>query len=60
MATKNQKLMRSHDADDMIVYSIPEVPVTLQRRPFLQPESDQRLAHTGMFISRTLCGQSGI
>ncbi|KAF6823293.1 caleosin domain containing protein [Colletotrichum plurivorum] len=47
MATKNQKLMRSHDADDMIVYSIPEVPVTLQRRPFLQPESDQRLTHTG-------------
>ncbi|GJC78260.1 peroxygenase 1 [Colletotrichum liriopes] len=30
-----------------VVYSIPEVPVTLQRKPFLQPEKDQKLAHTG-------------
>lgn len=31
-----------------VVTSIPEVPVTVQRKPFLQPELDQKLAHTGM------------
>ncbi|WYZ46122.1 hypothetical protein EsH8_IX_000347 [Colletotrichum jinshuiense] len=30
-----------------VVFSIPEVPVTVQRKPFLQPEEDQKLAHTG-------------
>ncbi|GJD00582.1 caleosin domain containing protein [Colletotrichum higginsianum] len=30
-----------------VVTSIPEVPVTVQRKPFLQPELDQKLAHTG-------------
>ncbi|KAK1621945.1 Caleosin related protein-domain-containing protein [Colletotrichum phormii] len=30
-----------------VVWSIPEVPITQQRKPFLQPEKDQKLAHTG-------------
>ncbi|KAK8080345.1 Caleosin related protein-domain-containing protein [Apiospora hydei] len=30
-----------------VVGSIPEVPVTMQRKPFLQPEDDERLPHTG-------------
>ncbi|KAK1985445.1 Caleosin related protein-domain-containing protein [Colletotrichum cereale] len=30
-----------------IVTSIPEVPVTVQRKPFVQPEHDQRLPHIG-------------
>ncbi|KAL0933494.1 caleosin domain containing protein [Colletotrichum truncatum] len=51
MATKEQTYTTSQHPTDMlgepVVYSIPEVPVTIQRKPFLQPEDDQKLAHTG-------------
>ncbi|OLN97370.1 putative peroxygenase 3-like protein 1 [Colletotrichum chlorophyti] len=30
-----------------VMHSIPEVPVTFQRKPFLQPDEDQRLPHAG-------------
>lgn len=30
-----------------IVSSIPEVPVTMQRKPFSQPEDDERLPQAG-------------
>jgi hypothetical protein len=31
-----------------VTTSIPEAPVTIERKPFLQPENDVRLPHTGM------------
>lgn len=33
--------------EDLVCTAIVDVPVTVQRRPFLQPEDDQRLIHTG-------------
>ncbi|KAJ0299190.1 hypothetical protein COL516b_009443 [Colletotrichum fioriniae] len=33
-----------------VIWSIPEVPVTQQRRPFLQPEEDQKLVHTVLSV----------
>ncbi|KAL2875864.1 hypothetical protein SGCOL_008858 [Colletotrichum sp. CLE4] len=33
-----------------VVWSIPEVPVTQQRKPFLQPQKDQKLAHTVLSV----------
>lgn len=37
----------NHVSEESVVTSIPEVPVTSQRQPFLQPNDDQRLPHTG-------------
>ena len=31
----------------VVITSIPDVPVTQERRPFVQPDDDQRLPHTG-------------
>ncbi|OAA32318.1 Caleosin [Moelleriella libera RCEF 2490] len=33
--------------EDLVRTAIVDVPVTVQRRPFLQPEDDQRLTHVG-------------
>lgn len=33
---------------DAVTSYIHTAPVTLQRKPFLQPEGDVRLSHTGM------------
>lgn len=35
-------------ASPSVVTSIPDVQVTREREPFIQPEDDQRLPHTGM------------
>ncbi|RYP55207.1 hypothetical protein DL768_000201 [Monosporascus sp. mg162] len=35
------------ETSSTVVKSIPEVPVTQEREPFIQPEDDQRLPHTG-------------
>ncbi|KAM0258098.1 hypothetical protein ACHAQJ_004003 [Trichoderma viride] len=37
----------SKNGSDTVTSHIKNVPVTLQRKPFLQPESDVRLPHTG-------------
>ncbi|KAJ0324958.1 hypothetical protein COL5a_007459 [Colletotrichum fioriniae] len=43
-----------------VIWSIPEVPVTQQRRPFLQPEEDQKLVHTGMIMKSQDLDKDGI
>ncbi|KAL7789023.1 Caleosin domain-containing protein [Trichoderma ceciliae] len=38
----------SQDSSDLVTSYIKDVPVTVQRKPFLQPEGDVRLPHTGI------------
>ncbi|KAF5497732.1 putative peroxygenase 3 [Colletotrichum siamense] len=51
MATEGQMYTNMKKASNMlgepVISSISEVPITTQRKPFLQPEDDQRLSHTG-------------
>ncbi|KAI8190585.1 hypothetical protein K4K57_002403 [Colletotrichum sp. SAR 10_99] len=51
MATEGQTYTNLKKASNMlgepVISSISEVPITTQRKPFLQPEDDQRLSHTG-------------
>ncbi|KAJ0277045.1 hypothetical protein CBS470a_010485 [Colletotrichum nupharicola] len=50
MATEGQTYTNLKKASNMlgepVISSISEVPITTQRKPFLQPEDDQRLSHT--------------
>lgn len=39
-----------------VVSTIPSVKVTVERKPFLQPDDDQRLPHTGVYFHLRLYG----
>lgn len=58
MATEGQTYTNLKKASNMlgepVISSISEVPITTQRKPFLQPEDDQRLSHTGRPFSLAL------
>lgn len=47
MSPKAIKITMDGETSSTVVKSIPEVPVTQEREPFIQPEDDQRLPHTG-------------
>lgn len=40
----------SKGSSDAVKSYIHAAPITLQRKPFLQPEGDVRLSHTGMTL----------
>ncbi|OAA40952.1 Caleosin [Metarhizium rileyi] len=45
--TQNSTSSEPDRSGNSVCVSVPEVPVTLKRRPFLQPDDDIRLPHTG-------------